>query len=216
MRFYAVGEYGEKSERPHYHVSAFGLSPLEAEEVCAKTWNKGFYKCAEFTGATAQYLCGYINKGMVRSGDFGEDRIPEFSSKSPGLGKAALEKLIDIQHTTHGADNINDTGDVFRSIKIGGAEYPLGRYLLNKLRDATFGERYKIEGEGVNARYVENDYRTAILDAQYTNLFRWVSELRAGQDDPWKSPQTLIMEENVQHGRNVEARQKIKQMKRIL
>jgi len=74
IRFYGVGEYGELSERPHFHLilfnfpnCLFGQSRYRLNRVnCCKwcdmvrdTWRKGNVLLAEFNIETAQYTCGY-------------------------------------------------------------------------------------------------------------------------------------------------------------
>jgi hypothetical protein len=206
MRFFGCGEYGDKSERPHYHLSAFGISPLDASFV-QECWPYGFTQTAEFNAHTARYVTGYVTKFKTRSGDMGPNRIPEFARMSPGLGKAALERLIDKMHTDHGADHILSTGDVFLSMQIGNKEYPLGRYLINKLRDATFGN---------------HPQREKIKDRYAKEQKEWVLSLyKASDPAPYSSKDgfssaTLIARANVQHGRNVHARDAINRSRRSL
>ena len=65
LRFFAVGEYGPRSVRPHYHVMFF----LEDEEVAdkmsryvCKAWPFGRVDCQLSTsGECAGYCAGYVN-----------------------------------------------------------------------------------------------------------------------------------------------------------
>lgn len=78
VRYFGVGEYGDQSERPHYHAALFGIGPA-FESMVAETWGKGHVMLSEFNDATANYVGGYITKKMTGFDDarlFG--RHPEF------------------------------------------------------------------------------------------------------------------------------------------
>lgn len=161
VRFYLVGEYGDQSERPHYHAAIFGLAgclhfPLAEQKFdrrkcqcqsCAivrSTWNNekaktgGITDCAHLTRESAQYICGYVTKKMTKKDDARlRGRFPEFarSSNRPGIGAQAMEKLTDFVLSEDGANDLILTGDVPRSLRHGGKKLPLGRYLRRKLRE---------------------------------------------------------------------------------
>lgn len=82
LRYYAVGEYGSKTFRPHYHVILFGdVSP----EVIRDAWPLGQVHIGTVTQASIQYTLGYIvNKSWKHT----TGRVPPFSlmSRKPGLG----------------------------------------------------------------------------------------------------------------------------------
>lgn len=114
FRFFAVGEYGEKLTRPHYHVCYFGYYPEDAKrlrslsaerfasfssESLSKIWGLGHVHIGELTYASAAYASGYIFKKL--HGDQGANyykRVdadgvwhpiePEFARMSlrPGIG----------------------------------------------------------------------------------------------------------------------------------
>ena len=78
IKFYWVGEYGEKNNRPHYHAIIFGYDfnnwiylresnsgyPMYTSEELEKLWNKGFVTVQEVTQETAEYCAGYIQKKL--------------------------------------------------------------------------------------------------------------------------------------------------------
>lgn len=136
LRYFAVGEYGDESQRPHYHAVIFGLNPLEAELVY-RAWQKGFIRVDEFNERTAAYVAAYTVKKMTEHDDARlNGRYPEFARMSlrPGIGAGAMAILADQLHSDAGLDDIVRTGDVPRSLSIGRRSIPLGRYLRQKLR----------------------------------------------------------------------------------
>ena len=62
IRYFAAGEYGTKSGRPHYHLILFGIGPTWTD-LFAKTWKKGFYSVYEATPASMAYTAKYCLKG---------------------------------------------------------------------------------------------------------------------------------------------------------
>lgn len=61
IRFFACGEYGEKTQRPHYHAIIFGGRESDRHTV-DKTWGLGRTQCDQATPATIAYVAGYVAK----------------------------------------------------------------------------------------------------------------------------------------------------------
>ena len=94
IRYFLVGEYGETTFRPHYHVLFFGAGEeiLRTLELC---WTDpkskrvmGFIDreyCGPVTSQNARYTVGYTLKKLTKIGDDRlEGRHPEFTSHSLG------------------------------------------------------------------------------------------------------------------------------------
>lgn len=108
VRFFCVGEYGEKFSRPHYHLLLFGYDFPDKYYWCGKgksrqyrssmlekLWPFGFSTVGTVTPASAQYVAQYCTKiitGKKKAEHYG-DRAPEFCimSRKPGLGTGWLE-----------------------------------------------------------------------------------------------------------------------------
>jgi len=77
LRYYAVGEYGDKNQRPHYHACIFGHAFLE-NRVLLRTaptvlwttaelawcWGMGHVSVGDLNFATARYTAQYICKKL--------------------------------------------------------------------------------------------------------------------------------------------------------
>lgn len=99
FRFFAVGEYGERTARPHYHVITFGWLPSFTSQVTARTWSSaelealwplGNSTVGQVTPASAAYVAGYVQKKLNSKEYAG--RAPVFSLMSQGIGKGWFER----------------------------------------------------------------------------------------------------------------------------
>lgn len=73
LRYYAVGEYGSKTERPHYHVILFNL-PLDDFRVVEKAWPVGHCHFGTVTDASIHYVTKYVIQKEIKY----EGREPPF------------------------------------------------------------------------------------------------------------------------------------------
>lgn len=136
IRYFGVGEYGDLSWRPHYHLALFGV-PREGEPLVNRAWGKGFVKSGDLTMESAQYVAGYVVKKLTRADDPAlEGRYPEFARMSlrPGIGAIAIPDIARALQSRPGWDEIEKKGDVPGVLRHGRRTLPLGRYLLRKLR----------------------------------------------------------------------------------
>jgi len=96
LKYYAVGEYGSKNYRPHYHIILFNL---EDPEYIAQSWNAGTVHIGNVSGASIAYTCKYIAKPSRIPLHKNDDRIPEFSLISKGIGTGYLTPQMVAYHT---------------------------------------------------------------------------------------------------------------------
>lgn len=89
LKYYAVGEYGTKTDRPHYHMILFNL---ENPDVIAEEWRNGDVHIGKVSGASIAYTTKYIDKEKRIPKFEGDDRLKEFSLMSKGLGKNYLSE----------------------------------------------------------------------------------------------------------------------------
>lgn len=123
LRYFACGEYGEKTRRPHYHAIVFGQDfrlpdtvkvndQLYATPIVSKTWGLGNVLIADFSMSAACYVSGYVQKKVGDTDTF------NMMSRMPGIGSRWLA---------------NYHGDISRleSVVIEGKECPVPRrYML--------------------------------------------------------------------------------------
>lgn len=111
LRYFAVGEYGDQTGRPHYHLAIFGVGPLSIAGLSVPTkvvqpfklttsglpvyigdplysiWGKGHVFVGDLTKDSAQYIAGYVTKKMTNGKDqktlqWLNGRHPEFARMS--------------------------------------------------------------------------------------------------------------------------------------
>lgn len=154
FRFYGVGEYGEKTFRPHYHYILFNFPSCVGSgpawhgntfipchcRICSfvtRVWGKGHVFIGTATTESMQYVAGYVTKKMTAKDDprlIRDDGIiwnPEFSKCSlrPGIASGAVADLVD-------KFNASAMDELPVTLNHNGRHLPLGRYLKGKMREA--------------------------------------------------------------------------------
>lgn len=165
VRYFGCGEYGEHTMRPHYHLAIFGLeschygvtrkrvSCCSACDHVKAAWGKGQIMVGSLTPESMAYVGGYINKKMTKVDDPRlKGRKPEFARMSlrPGLGYDMMHEVANTL-MEHGLEK--RIVDVPVTLRHGGVEYPLGRYLRQQLR--TMIGRSKKAPEGALDGYAQ-------------------------------------------------------------
>lgn len=156
FRFYLVGEYGDTTYRPHYHLILFGfptcdrgrtfrrgisLEPLWAEccdscRLVGTSWGLGNVDLGQVTKDSCGYVAGYVMKGMARFDD------PRLNGRNPEFCRMSLRPGIGADFSWEFASSAIEFQldkmlvDVPLSLKSAGQEKPLGRYLRRKFREA--------------------------------------------------------------------------------
>lgn len=64
IKYFAVGEYGDKTFRPHYHLIMFNVSFNDIDNI-NKSWNKGIVTIDPVQAGSIAYVCGYVNKKIA-------------------------------------------------------------------------------------------------------------------------------------------------------
>lgn len=173
FRFFGVGEYGDLSWRPHYHLICFGLptcqrgltrrnpitkepEPFDCCDNCRlvfEKWGKGHVYLGAVNKDTAEYVAKYAVKKLTRPDDprLG-GRNPEFSrmSNRRGIGFDALWEVSD-GLMRYGLDSMVD---VPYALRHGNKLYGLGRYLRGELR-AQVGREKTAPQETLDKLYEE-------------------------------------------------------------
>lgn len=140
LRFYAVGEYGSKTKRPHYHALLFTPDRADIPKLVEETWPHGFVDCSLAESAAITYVAGYTLKKMTSDfRNMNPELVPEFArmSRNPGIGAQSVPELSKALNTSAVAAEIARRGDVPSEVRIAGSVMPIGRYLRLRLRAAS-------------------------------------------------------------------------------
>lgn len=101
-RHFCCGEYGEQTNRPHYHGLLFGLCSRQDKALIEEAWGHGHIVADEVNIARIHYITGYTTKKLALPEkleridyETGEVivREPPFRtmSKNPGIGANAMQ-----------------------------------------------------------------------------------------------------------------------------
>ncbi|QCQ84773.1 replication initiator protein [Blackfly microvirus SF02] len=109
LRFFACGEYGETTWRPHYHLLLFNTDfpdmrywkdsasgdPLFRSAELSRLWPSGSNVIGSVTAKSAAYVAGYLTKKVGPAPALPVGFAPEFRvmSRRPGIGRLWLERF---------------------------------------------------------------------------------------------------------------------------
>lgn len=128
IRYYSVGEYGTKTDRPHYHSIMFNIHPdILGKLNEGQIWSKGHVYMGTVTPGSAAYVAKYMIDRELHND---RKRQKQFSSMSrnPGIGNSYL-----INRAWH-RENDDYNPDNFRIYAIqDGKKVRLPRYYKDKI-----------------------------------------------------------------------------------
>ncbi len=150
IRFFACGEYGGQTKRPHYHAIVFGLHLYDLvkyktvkegdsyytyynSDSLQDTWPNGFVVVGQVTWESCAYVARYVTKKLSgEQADFYKkfNLVPEFSdmSRRPGIARQYYDD--------HGKE-IYDNAYINVSTSKGGRKFKPPRY-FDRLFDEDF------------------------------------------------------------------------------
>lgn len=149
FRFFAIGEYGEKTERPHYHVALFGYPTCQYmgsrykyyKDCCINcdrvrdSWGFGNVHLGTLETNSAGYIAGYVTKKMTSTDDIRlNGRHPEFSRSSNRGGGIGIGMMDEVASEFLALNLDVSEADVPSALRHGSRILPLGRYLKRELR----------------------------------------------------------------------------------
>lgn len=140
VRYFIVGEYGDRTSRPHYHILLFGDFTIEEVE---KSWTLGdIYPNSKHlerdptlgsvTPQSIAYVVSYVMK-QTNPLEIAElkGRFPPFARMSlrPAIGVGAVKAILAAYVPQKAL-----LSDVPSVIRLAGKKMPLGHFLRKKLR----------------------------------------------------------------------------------
>lgn len=197
IRYFGVGEYGDISQRPHYHLAIFGVT-LADRIYIDESWDHGFTHAGELNFSSAAYVAGYVTKKLTARDAPGlNGRNPEFARMSlrPGVGAWAMKAVAEALQCKAGWDQITEDGDVPGALRHGSKVMPLGTYLRRKLRE-------EMGFENVNGQ------KEAQLKASKRVLDLWTDYV-SNPENTGLTIKEMVMEESRQKILQMETKAKI-------
>lgn len=97
LRFYGVGEYGETTKRPHFHVILFGLDKEDRPEI-ERAWKYGFVTVGDVSPSSIAYVARYCTKKLFNDSlDYEKEGVMKEKAQmslKPGIGANAIKKGV--------------------------------------------------------------------------------------------------------------------------
>ena len=153
IKYYAVGEYGTKYLRPHYHAIVFNINQniLQNHEKLTNIWSHGTIDIAKSEGGSQRYTLGYIMGGKWQPTQDDDDRQPQFQRQSKNIGIDYLSPQIKNYYTSNKLPCITQKG---------GAIIKMPRYYKDKIFTKEERKQMALDWQSHNALTIAqyNDY----------------------------------------------------------
>lgn len=163
VKYYACGEYGSDTKRPHYHAVIFNAS----DRAIISAWSLddapiGHVHFGDVGSASIRYVTNYITKSV---GSHPVGTLPEFSVMSKGLGLAYLTRDVVAWHNANLANYV---------VLDGGVKQVLPRYFKLKIFDEYQREciaqehrtKYEQRLEAVIEKYTPSGYQKLLKSSR--------------------------------------------------
>ena len=215
FRYSYVGEYGDDTRRPHYHLIIFGISqdvidprffkqsrsgfPIYISEFLASCWSNGFVSVQRVEYGSLAYVAGYVTKKMIgkdsQSGltwyeANGLEPERRLSSNRPGIGLPWWNSLSDDEKARYiGVNQIHVRRGLKDVISI-----PVPRYFLRHYNE----EHPRFLDNNFCMNYVKNqekfDYSVLLACEQSDKTYLEILEDR----------ESILVNNNKRKRRNVQ------------
>lgn len=225
FRYYMAGEYGDESDRPHYHMAMFNfptclrgqtdLGPrgfrdysrlsfrphtdrvfcCEVCDLVHQGWGMGMVFFGRLEDSSANYIAGYVMKKMTTPDDLRLDGRHPEFARMSNRPGIGADAMHDVASVVLEFNLADGPGDVPTALRHGSRLLPLGRYLTKKLREYSLGSS---ETPPVAKAYSEAEVR----------------RLREVAFDASRSIADVQKEETLARVRSIDARYKIFTAKR--
>lgn len=92
IKYYMCAEYGTERMRPHYHVIIYSDIYELKKDFIQTLWKYGNVDWGDLTNNSASYVVGYLDKKKIIPIHNRDDRVPEYSIMSKGIGDNYITK----------------------------------------------------------------------------------------------------------------------------
>lgn len=149
VKYFAVGEYGSRTMRPHYHIILFNAQI----ELIQDAWGMGQVHYGTVSGASVGYTLKYVSKPSKVPLHKNDDRVPEFQLMSKGLGKNYITDQMIKWHKNDLDNRVYCNGEA-------GKKLSMPRYYKDKIYNERERKRVAFIGKNRVSQVLSEDKRT--------------------------------------------------------
>lgn len=214
IKYFSVGEYGEQTQRPHYHSIIYGMGPHpEDKDLIISQWPLADWKLLPINGkkspfgnvtrTSIQYVAQYVDKkftgDMAIEEYYKTGREPVFRLISQGIGKQyCLDNAEQLAYNKH--------------ISLNGAKMTLPRYYIDLLRKKDQEDNWFIfDDSDLEEQALQKEMETV---EQFTGVRKTIHQAKR---DPEINKKYFkdFMQKNKQRERNLARKSSLKRNREI-